>query len=417
MIGIEEFRRRCEEWNHSSWGNGNLIEYWKRGGLDLERILENRKRLEEKSFPICILGSVGKTTLSTVLASLISSVDNSYYITRVNDNWLPQLPIAVELALRNEYDFAIFECGVALKGDASLMAKVVPAKGIVYSQFEHVHLSQLANLEGVADEKLQFSLENPSARIVSHSKNKEHIERKAIKAEAYYGEKGTYSDYESFVHRITEEECEIHVTNKARGFFLKTREIGFHLGPTCAGALAAYERFICPFSQRFIELKQGKRARQRMDRFQHKGVTFFVDTANANVYSILNSLHSLIAMETLKRKNAVIGEIYGLGEYAEKIIEDLVDNICSLDLKSLSSLSFIGENYLRGQDRIRDHCQGNVRFYASNDEFLSSFRFSDYREEIVLLRGPTKRGRNLSNILKGYNGSSDETSLEALLIP
>lgn len=414
-MNIELFLKKCNEWSHPSWNNGNLIKYWERGGLNPEKIFKNKKKLEHKTNTLCVFGSVGKTTLSKVLFDIINTAGFSAYINRVNDNWVPQLPFAVELAIRKGVDFGVFECGVASKGDASLMSMILPAKGIVYSQFERVHLSQLINLEGVVNEKVQFALENPNIQIVSHIKNRIYLEERGFNKVIYYGEKGSNSSYNYQVTHISEDGTDIIVESNKRRIKFRIDEIGLHLGPACAGALATYETFVNKINERSIEIKNRVRTKQRMNKYLYHGTTFLVDTANANDCSILNSLKSFIALDTKKKKNAVIGEIYGLGNDTERIIKELSKKMSRLDLSVFSSICFIGEDYFKNRDILKSNFVERIEFYKNEQEFISSFNVEDYKGQIVLLRGPTRRGVNLSRILKNYDGTSDETRPEELI--
>jgi len=79
------------------------------------------------------------------------------------------------------------------------------------------------------------------------------------------------------------------------------------------------------------------------------------------------------------------------------------------DINSLSSIHFIGEGYCPQKGYLKSRIKSRLYFYVNEEEFKRRFKFEDYRNEVVLIRGPTQGGRNFSNMLNGYDGRSDET--------
>ncbi|HLC55898.1 MAG TPA: Mur ligase family protein [Candidatus Nanoarchaeia archaeon] len=413
---INEFRERCISWEHPYWKNTDLITYWNKGGLSLEEIYENKELLFVKSYPIAILGSVGKTTLSRMLFILLQQHGILPYLTKINDNWLPQLPFAVKLALNDIKDISIFECGVACRGDTSLMASVVPAKTILYTEFAEVHLSELKSFYGVANEKLDFALYYPKARIISHIKNKEYIEKLNLEDIVYYGEYESEAHYRYNIKDMSFNDMTINIYDRDNTTEFKIKGIGFHLGLACCGAIAVYQEvFNRKFDVSYINIKEFVNPKQRMEVLEYKGVKIVIDTVNSNELSILNSLETIINLNLDIAKNAVIGEIYGLGNETERVMNNLVDKICNLKMDRFISIIFIGKYFSLHQDKLRKRIKSKLSFYNDQDEFKREFDITKYYGQLILLRSPTKRGGDFSNLIEGYNGGSEETRPEELI--
>lgn len=411
---LSQLKKKCKEWKHKSWKNGSLIDYWDRGGLTIGQIVGNKEKLLRKTYPIAILGSVGKTTLSRILYGLIKQNRLSCYVTKINDNWLPQLPFAVQIALVGEAEISIFECGVACKNDSILMSSVVPAQTVVYTEFTEANLSELDSLLGVAKEKLMFALENPEARIISHVANRYYLENEGIKGVIYYGKVGSNADFTYEIVNMTEASTEIKILNHNKTI-IRINDIGFHLGPACCGAVAMY------LSLRntpkldnvpFLEIKSYSNPKQRMQRYGHDGVKLIIDVANSNEASILNSLETTIRMSTNSPKNAIIGEIYGLGDKKKRIMLNLINHICEMNMNVFNTIHFIGRELLDRKNRINKNIRTRIYFYNDETEFKAKFNIKKYKGQILLLRGPTSQGINISNILESYDGNSEETSPE-----
>jgi len=409
----KEFTELCNLWGYNSWQKGKLIDHWEKAGLSVKGILENRNRLNKQSTNIAVLGSVGKSTLIRILSSLLHNKNQNYYVTKVNDNWLPQLPLAVELALRSNAKLCVFECGVASKGDTTLMTSVVPADIVVYTEFTEVNLAQLGSLEGIVEEKIQFVLQHPEAKIISHIANQKQLQKRRLSC-SFYGKEGSGAMLKYNIERITNKDTTIKISGK-KSFEIKLGDIGIHLGDACCGAIASYlETGRELRDMENIYLSNYKNPRQRMQSIEQDGVRFIIDTANANKLSILNSLETLVLLDTDMPKNAVIGGIYGLGHEKGRIIKDTMNEICEKNLLGLETLHFVGRCFLKYQRQLSKLTK-RVFFYKSDEDFKIGCNFSDYRGQIMLLRGPTKRGVNLSQLLKDYDSGSEETIPSELL--
>lgn len=163
-----------------------------------------------------------------------------------------------------------------------------------------------------------------------------------------------------------------------------------------------------------IDLTDYLNPNQRMQSVEQNGIRFIIDTANANKLSILNSIETLVLLDTSIPKNAVIGGIYELGAEEERILKDTVNGICEKDLSGINTVHFIGDCFLKHQKQLSKLTK-KIFFYSSNDDFKTACNFDDYRGQIMLLRSPTRMGVSLSRLLKGYDSSSEETAPFELL--
>ncbi len=411
---LKEFEKKCDKWIYRNWNKGNLLSYWKKAKLSPREILKNKEYLLKKTYPIIITGSVGKTTFTRVLAALIKENGFSVYTTKVNDNWVPQLPFAVKKAISEAPDFAIFECAVGSRGDTELMEKIVPVKSIGYTEFSEVNLKELKSVEGVAEEKLGFSLKNREIPIIAHIKNRPHLERYGLTAK-YYGDMNTGADFLYEINSINEENTEVTVFGEGV-VKLKLSDIGLHLGPASCAAVALYSTVGKQLPKKEYVFNSYKNPYLRMQSMDYKGVKIVIDTANSNTLSILNSIETIINMKSELKKNAVIGEIYGLGDREEKVMDLLIDSILKLDMDHFDNIYFIGKNFPNNKVKIRRKIKTNAYFYLDEDECKGKFSFYRYQNQILLLRGPTRAGKNLSNMLENFEGRSQETAPKEMLV-
>ena len=405
-----DFINHVKLWSHSSWTKGDLLDYWKKGGLEINSIFSNKGVLKNQSVPVAILGSVGKTTLSKLLVALFRSNGERCFEPKINDNWLPQLPFAVELARRSFEQYSVFECGIARKGDAFLMGQIVPSDLVIFTPFEKVHINYLGGLEEIAREKLSFIDSSNPKSILVHESNK--VLTRELGGLEFYG--GENSRYSGKVIHFSEFGMEIEIKGEIRkSFFIP--DGGYHLIDALVGALEVYSTLT---SKRLDEISfdpmKYNSPAQRMQRIQSGGNTYILDTANANQSSILNSLKSFSDLNSKKRKIVVLGEVYGMGDEMPIVMEEIISRILSLQLNGLDEIHFIGDYYYLFRDKLKSLCP-ITSFNKTQDEFEQYHNSNLYKNDLILLRGPSRMGRNLSSLIEGYDAKSDETCPDDLV--
>jgi UDP-N-acetylmuramyl pentapeptide synthase len=388
------FIQKCNFWSYKNWDKGLLTEYWEKAGLSVGNILQNREKLKKVTTSIGITGSVGKSTLSKMLYEMITSRGDTCYVTKINDNWLPQLPLASLSALQIKNRFSIFECGLATKGDLELIASFIPFDYIIFCEFIDDGINDIPN------EKLKIISGTPPIKIISHINNKKFLKERGLDA-TFYGEYRTGSDLEYKVLSMEMEKTIIKLSDKkGERTTVTLPDFGFHLGSAAAGSFTCYCEIINYLGGN-MDLSGYKNPSQRLERFKMGDIEFIIDTANLNEKSLKNAIRSFLTIKYNGHKDAII--------QAPKVYSKIIKYELEKTEHNLNSIHLVGD-----LDKDLLHFN-NIHYYKDLQSLARSLDLAIFEKHLVLLRGPTSKGVNLSNIIKNYDGSSQETSPAELL--
>ena len=113
--------------------------------------LASAVRAQRRARVVGITGSNGKTTVKTLLASILSSHGKTH-VNAGNFNNEIGLPISL-LALPEDAEFAVLEMGAGKPGDIAYLAAIArPEIGLV-NNIAAAHLERMGTLEGIAETK------------------------------------------------------------------------------------------------------------------------------------------------------------------------------------------------------------------------------------------------------------------------
>ncbi|HSN00197.1 MAG TPA: UDP-N-acetylmuramoyl-tripeptide--D-alanyl-D-alanine ligase, partial [Rudaea sp.] len=98
-----------------------------------------------------ITGSNGKTTVKTLLASILS-VCGKTHLNAGNLNNEIGLPLSI-LAMPEDAQFAVFEMGAGKPGDIEYLAAIARPEIAVVNNIAPAHLERMGSLEGIAETK------------------------------------------------------------------------------------------------------------------------------------------------------------------------------------------------------------------------------------------------------------------------
>ncbi|HEY0180284.1 MAG TPA: UDP-N-acetylmuramoyl-tripeptide--D-alanyl-D-alanine ligase [Dokdonella sp.] len=108
-------------------------------------------RLQRRARVIGVTGSNGKTTVKTLLASILSRHGRTH-VNAGNFNNEIGLPLTL-LALPADADYAVLEMGAGKPGDIAYLARIARPDVALVNNVAAAHLERLGSLQGVAETK------------------------------------------------------------------------------------------------------------------------------------------------------------------------------------------------------------------------------------------------------------------------
>ncbi len=296
----------------------------------LADIATYRRMLFGKDFPVIgVTGSVGKTSTKDIIANVVSQKYKTLK-TQGNNNNNIGLPFTI-FNLKDQ-EAAVIEMGMNHFGEISKLTKIAKPTISVITNIGTSHIGNLGSRENILKAKLEILEGMDKKVLVINNDNdllhKFYLENKDVEIHTYGIENESEVTAENIV--LNENESEFVCNIKGEKFNVKVPVGGIHFvyNALCAATVGT----LLGLSKEQIEngIKTFELTKKRMDITELKnGVTIINDSYNASFESMHASLKYLSGLNA-KRKIAVLGDMFELGEYSkelhEKVGKEVVKN-------------------------------------------------------------------------------------------
>lgn len=278
---------------------------------------------------IAVTGSSGKTSTKEMISSTLAE---KFIVHKTQKNFNNEigLPFTV-LQLDESHEVAVLEMGMNHFGEIESLAYVARPHIAVITNIGTAHIENLGSRENILKAKMEIVsyFENNDILIVNGDNDllskvesdKYKVIKFAIENEA---------DYRAYdVVDLKEEgiEFKCKVRNKEKLFKVNTP--GMHNVYNALAAIAVADILGLNYKEMFDGILNFNPGNMRMNIVEKNGVKFIVDCYNANPESMKVAIDVLNKFEG--RKIAVLGDMFELGDYAEKFHREvgkyLIDKI------------------------------------------------------------------------------------------
>ena len=267
---------------------------------------------------VAITGSVGKTSTKDMVASVVSQKYKTLKTIGNNNNNIG-LPFTI-LRLKDE-EIMILEMGMNHFGEIHLLSKIAKPNICVITNIGTSHIGNLGSKENILKAKLEIldGAENPTIIINNDDEllHKWYLENKDSKKIITYGienksdimAKDMILDQEESRYKcnIDRKEIDVEVPIAGRHFVLNS------LCATTVGVTLNID-----INKIITGIKNVELTKKRMDIKEINGIKVINDAYNASPEAMKASLNYLSSFKN-NRKIAVLGDMFELGEYAEKL--------------------------------------------------------------------------------------------------
>lgn len=289
--------------------------------------IESRKRNKEKPI-IAVTGSVGKTTLSNLLANVLKTKIRVLHDFK-NENNNTRWHISHALLNFNHYDMAVIEMGISQKGIMPYLSKLVEPSIAVIHSIGSQHLDKLENKETVLAEKLHITdfikdkkilfVNTDNTYLQNMEKNQSYEIREYSTKEAYET-KETHGKL-SFKTLIYGKETEFNL-NLYGKHHIANIILAIKIGEIYEISYENIVKAICEFKPVDGRLKVLKS--------NQRNILLIDDSYNFSIEAIQLGLETASKIES-KRKIAIIGEMTALGKQSIKIHQELSEFLKQLN--------------------------------------------------------------------------------------
>ena len=332
---------------------------------------------------IAITGSVGKTSTKDIVANVVSKKYKTLKTIGNNNNNIG-LPLTI-LKLK-EHEALVVEMGMNHFGEISLLTNIAKPTLAVITNIGTSHIGNLGSRENILKAKLEILEGMKIPKIIinndndllhnwyQENKGKFEIHTFGLENESEIEAKDIKMEEESsdFTAIADLEKIKIHVPVGGTHFVynaLCAMTVGKVLG-------ISYEQIKQGIAS--FELTQKRMDMKKLD----NGALIINDAYNASFESMKVSLEFL-SKHTGKRKIAVLGDMFELGEYTEelhrKVGEEVVKN-------KIDILICAGENSKYIIDEVKKHSNIKTYFMNNNEEIVEKLNQELKKGDVVLVK-------------------------------
>ncbi len=332
--------------------------------------------------PVGVTGSVGKTTVKEMVASVLASAGRTHK-TAGNYNNHIGLPLTM-LSMPHSCRYGVFEIGMNHPGEIGALAGLLKPQVGILTDICNAHRESFASLEEIAREKAKLAEQVPASGLVLLDRDSEWFGmiRSNCAARVITVSLGGDADYSG--------QAKPGGILCVEGFDYFIPLPGEHMLRNALRAIAVGRELEIEPEQIAAGLRQFEVPPMRWQESEIGGIRFINDAYNANPLSMRANLRTFSALPVSGAKWAVIGGMRELGETAEKEHRELGEFVDQLPLDGVICVGTLAEN-------IR--CGNIAQFYrcARAEEAAAVLRAKTGEGDAVLLKA--SRGEKLEDVI------------------
>ena len=334
---------------------------------------------------IGVTGSVGKTSTKDIIANVMSQKFKTLK-TEGNNNNNIGLPLTI-LRLQDE-KIAVIEMGMNHLGEISYLSKIAKPDIAVITNVGTAHIGNLGSRENILKAKLEILDGMKNKRLIINNDNdllhkwqEENSDKIEIhtfginnESEAKAESVQLNANDSEFICKYKNEEIKIEVPVGGEHFVLNA---------LCGLSFGKF------FGLSNDEIKNGissfKLTAKRMEIIKLKnGVTLINDSYNASYESMKASIRSLKNMNG-SRKIAVLGDMFELGSFSEKLHRDVGIEVFK---NNIDKLYLIGENakYIAEEAISQGYNKSNAIHYNDKKALIEDLKNNLQTGDVVLIK-------------------------------
>ena len=332
-----------------------------------------------------VTGSVGKTSTKDIIANVLSK---KYKVlkTEGNNNNHIGLPLTI-LRIQDE-EIAVIEMGMNHLGEISYLTKIAKPDIAVITNIGTSHIGNLGSRENILKAKLEILEGMDKKKIVINNDNdllnKWYLENKNNIEIHTFGIKNE-SEFNAKNIKLKENSSEFIFENKNEKINIEVPVGGEHfiLNALCGAAVGKL------LNLNNEEIKNGikdfKLTAKRMEINHLKNnITIINDSYNASYESMKASISNLKNMNG-ERKIAVLGDMFELGDFSEKLHKEVGTEIYK---NKIDKLYLIG-NYSKfiGEEAEKEgYKKENIFYFENKDELFNNLKNNLKSGDVILIK-------------------------------
>ena len=332
-----------------------------------------------------VTGSVGKTSTKDIIANVLSK---KYKVlkTEGNNNNHIGLPLTI-LRIQDE-EIAVIEMGMNHLGEISYLTKIAKPDIAVITNIGTSHIGNLGSRENILKAKLEILEGMDKKKIVINNDNdllnKWYLENKNNIEIHTFGIKNE-SEFKAKNIKLKENSSEFICENKNEKINIEVPVGGEHFILNALCGLTVGKLLNLNNQEIKNGIKDFKLTAKRMEINHLKNnITIINDSYNASYESMKASISNLKNMNG-ERKIAVLGDMFELGDFSEKLHKEVGTEIYK---NKIDKLYLIG-NYSKfiGEEAEKEgYKKENIFYFENKDELFNNLKNNLKSGDVILIK-------------------------------
>ena len=363
----------------------------------LQQIATAKRNLYKDLIVVGITGSVGKTSTKDMIYSVLSQ---KYKTLKTEGNFNNDIGLPLTILKLREHEVAVIEMGMNHKREISKLTKIAKPQLAVITNVGTAHIGNLGSRENILNAKLEILEGMQKPKIVINNDNdllhewknnlKENIEVHTFgienKSDCMAENIKKSENNSEFICNINNEKIKINVPIGGDVFIINSLcaiLVGKNLGLSDKQIQDGIENF---------EL-----TKKRMEIIKLKNnITLINDSYNASLDSMKASIKYLSELKG-KRKIAVLGDMFELGEYSKELHEKVGIEVSK---NKIDMLVCCGENakYIVESAENNGMAKENVNYFENREQVEKFVRDNWQSGDSILFKA--SNGMKFFNIVE-----------------
>jgi UDP-N-acetylmuramoyl-tripeptide--D-alanyl-D-alanine ligase len=332
---------------------------------------------------VAITGSVGKTSTKDIVANVVSQKYKTLKTIGNNNNNIG-LPFTI-LRLQDE-EAMVLEMGMNHLGEISLLSSIAKPNICIITNIGTSHIGNLGSRENILKAKLEIleGADHPTVIInndndLLHRWQEEH--KKEMNIITYGVCEPSDINPENIIQKEDSSEFSCNIYEDKVKIQVPVGGEHFVLNSLCAISVGKILKIETSKIQKGI--KEFELTKKRMDITELKnGIKIINDAYNASLESIQASLKYLSEFKN-NRKIVVLGDMLELGEYSQKLHEQVGEEVYK---NKIDVLICSGQNAKYIAKKAKEMGMNDIYYFETKEEIVDKLKEIMKSDDIILFK-------------------------------
>jgi alanine racemase len=383
----------CEEIKEDDFPGANIL--FVRDGLTA---LQQLAAFHRKQFDIPVIGITGSNGKTIVKEWLYQLLHENFNIVRSPKSYNSQIGVPFSVwEINKQHTLGIFEAGISQPGEMEkLNAIIQPTIGIL-TNIGEAHNEGFESMDQKVEEKIKLF---NNAGLVIYSSDEwlvdkaivlkyESVIRKTGKPPFKFFSWGKIQKADLQILEINKETTATEIIATYRNAETAIR-IPFTDDASIQNAITCWCVMLHFGIRDTVIVKRMKQLQPVNMRLElKKGInhcTIINDSYSADLNSLHIALDFLKQMGGISKSTVILSDFFQTGMDDESLYERIADDLVQHKIDRVIGIGLNISKYLKFENETPVYSVKS-EFYPSTEDFISRFRFSDFRDEVVLVKG------------------------------